>query len=203
MIKKYKKVGTTFLGLSCLLGAALTFTGCDTYDYGSPTSSSAATYSYYDDTSRASYGRPTEDQLKRTYNVDTVKLYEACMMVMLNGDYQISSSEKPQRPGGSGYISLKKYTVASTTFGGGSTFDRTRFSVYVTTTPTFIMEKGSSETTSVLRIQPRWYEYRDEGGNTMYSSYINREFGSKIEEFYSKYEKRHIEEFFSAIQSHL
>ena len=208
MKNSIKKVGTTFLGLLCLLGGVLTFTGCDTYDYyGDSGSYGGSEIYYYDDSWRASPGRPTEDQLKRTYNVDTVKLYEACMKVIIGGsfdsDMQVSFSEKPQRAGESGYISLKKYVARCRTFQGSGLDSHVKFTLYVGITPTFIIEKGSSESTSILKIQPKWSEYRNDGN--IDSAYINRDrnYGQLTLDFYKSREKGYIESFFQAVQSNL
>lgn len=172
MIKKYKKVGTTFLGLSCLLGGVLTFTGCESYE-ATTTRSAISSPSYEYET----LAKQVEAQIKltQTYNVNTVKLYNACIEMLRDYEkvvsghsiysfaLEVDNSDKPSGAGESGYISLKSLTTTIY-----SVNERNR-GVYTVTgeywlcgqvkfTPTLYIEKGSSENTSILTIKPRWYE---------------------------------------------
>lgn len=171
MIKKYKKVGTTFLGLSCLLGGVLAFTGCESYE-ATKTSSTIRSSSYEYELE----AKKVEAQIKltQTYNVNTVKLYNACIEMLRDYEkmesghiiysfaLEVDNSDKPSGAGESGYISLKSDTFPV------SSVDENIY-VYTLTgeywlagqvkcTPTLYIEKGSSENTSILTIKPRWYE---------------------------------------------
>ncbi|MBO4715788.1 MAG: hypothetical protein J5672_06785 [Verrucomicrobia bacterium] len=178
MKNSIKKVGTTFLGLSCLLGGVLAFTGCESYEEFKvrTTEESVRGIDYY------ALSKEVEAQIKltQTYNVNTVKLYNACIEMVKDYEemtygnrytqpiaLEVDSSDKPSEPGESGYISFKSdtYSVSSIHSNSSSVYilassggNRYWLCGRVKFAPTLYIEKGSSENTSILTIKPRWYE---------------------------------------------
>ena len=136
MKNSIRKVGTTFLGLSCLLGGVLTFTGCETYEDNYRGHLVDNTIQRTSGIDYRALADQIEVKLTRTYNVDTVKLYNAC--IEMTRDYKFTSSklagdkanayiyktdfidlkvvnsDKPSKAGESGYISLANDKVITT-----------------------------------------------------------------------------------------
>ena len=132
MKNSIRKVGTTFLGLSCLLGGVLTFTGCETYEEQGARLRRESSESAISGVNYKALANQVEVKLTKTYNVDTVKLYNACMEMIrdykgfadtaknrvkkfsYNIELKVVNSDKPSKAGESGYISLEKGTAMTT-----------------------------------------------------------------------------------------
>lgn len=189
MKNSIKKVGTTFLGLSCLLGGVLAFTGCESYEefQARTTKESVSGINYY------ALSNEVEAQIKltQTYNVDTVKLYKACLEMIKKDkeftnkqfakrledwmswkhEWKVTDSDKPSEAGESGYISLKEDSArVSRCYRLQAGTTEAYVWGIVEYAPTLYIEKGTSKNTSILTIKPGWSSYLKESHKGIYST---------------------------------